>query len=160
MQDSQRFAAQSQDSQRRAMTRSAEPGLATICSAEPRLAAQMQDSQRRCRTRSADAGLATICSRQESRRRARTRSAEPGLAAQRQESRRGGRTPIAEAGLAAHSHRIGWTRSGSRQKLTEAHRSPCEPPHIPYHTIPYQIHASRQSELCSWQASTIGAKRQ
>ena len=43
---------------------------------------------------------------------------------------------IAEAGLAAHSHRIGWTRSGSRQKLTEAHRSPCEPPHIPYHTIP------------------------
>ena len=141
MQDSQRFAAQSQDSQRRAMTRSAEPRLATICSAEPRLAAQMQDSQRRCRTRN-DLQQARIAAQsQDSQRRAWTRSAEARIAARRQDSHAAERRERS-------SHRRSRTRSAltshrldSQRVAPEAHRSSQKPlraaPHtIPYHTIP------------------------
>ena len=111
MQDSQRFAAQSQDSQRRARTRSAEPGLAAQSQDSQRFAAQSQDSQRRGKTRGAYAGL--TC-----RGAARAKLASQTLALRRQESRRRAWTRCAKHGLSAQTQRRATTRSSAESSAS------------------------------------------
>ena len=106
-----------------------------------------QESQRGARSHSALALHRQEPQRTQTSSSRKTRSmTHSALALHRQESRIC-RTPVAEAGLTAHAHRIGWTRSGSRQKLTEA--AP--------HTIP-DLRESPEQDLR--QAGTIGANCQ